>query len=196
MYIKRGRSRLVICVPRIGIVIKLPRTRLKGFIRHTAWAAKRSVEFRSWTFLGDALRLNEESDSDINIRYTLLNGVYQNWMEYLLWRKTHSRFLEPTYFSFLGLINVQRYGEPLAVSTETLWVQLWRLTERSIAVNPHHFHNPANFSLRKGKIRMVDYGGRNVADIVQKYGEEIAAAFEPNYIYKPRKIDGESAPGQ
>jgi hypothetical protein len=123
--------------------------------------------------------LGKDTDVVGNIRYTLLNGTYQNWQEYRLWRRTRSPFLEPTFFSLLGLINVQKYGDQLTgISDVALWSQLLELSDKAVWSNGHHFANPENFSFRNGTIRMLDYGGRGVEEVVVHHGENIARHFD------------------
>lgn len=179
MPIKSGTARLAICLPSLGFVVKLPIPKpiqffkcLKGYI----WMARK---LNDWSKVKRALWLDEENDTVGNIRYTLLNGTYQNWNEYRLWKRTHSPFLEPTYFSLFGLVNIQRYGKELDVSDVTLWSQILDLSEETAWSNSHHFANPANFSFRDGTIRMFDYGGRGVEEVIIKYGESIVQNFDP-----------------
>lgn len=181
MPIKKGTSRLAICLPTVGLVVKLPLVRPWSFLKCLKGSVKYSIKGQSWKFLKNTLWLDDEHDKLGNIRYTLLSGIYQNWQEFLLWRRTHSPFLEPTYFSLLGLVNVQQYGEELGVSFEfeTLWSQMLVLSEQAVLSNSHHFSNPANFSFRNGSIRMFDYGGRGVREVVEKYGHALSENFDP-----------------
>ena len=181
MYTKRGSRRLVICLPSWGVVIKLPLIQPLVFLRCLRDAIQLAVktgDAKRW--FGWALWLDEENDTMGNIRYTLLNGVYQNWQEFQLWRKTRSPFLEQTIFSLFGLLNIQRYGTPLEVPHDWLWSQLLDLTEKSVWSNGHHFSNPDNFSFRDNHIRMIDYGGGGIANVVEKYGAQIVARYDPN----------------
>lgn len=182
MQIKRGTSRLVICIPNLGLVIKLPRAKPIVFLRNVISAislGRRTKDTKKW--LKWAMWLGKETDVVGNIRYTLLNGTYQNWQEYCLWRSTCSSFLEPTFFSLLGLINVQKYGDQLmGISAGALWSQLLELSDRAVWSNGHHFANPENFSFRDGTIKMLDYGSRGVEEVVVQYGDVITRHFDPS----------------
>lgn len=182
MPIKRGTSRLVICLPKMGLVIKLPKPKPIVFLLNVKSAIGlgwKTGEMKKW--LKWAAWLGDDNDVAGNVRYTLLNGIYQNWQEYRLWRRTRSAFLEPTHFSLLGLVNVQKYGDQLTeISEGALWSQMLKLSERAVWSNGHHFANPENFSFRDGSIRMLDYGGRGVAEVVEKYGQAIADQFDPD----------------
>lgn len=180
MPIKRGTSRLTICLPSLGFVVKLPLPKPVSFYKCLKGYSKMAVRLNDWSSLKYALWLDKENDVVGNIRHTLLNGTYENWCEYRLWKRTHSPFLEPTYFSLFGLVNVQRYGAELDVSEVTLWAQLLVLTGDAVWSNVHTFGNPANFSFRDGRLRMFDYGARNVADVVEQYGETIVHHFDPS----------------
>lgn len=180
MQIKRGTSRLVICLPKLGLVIKLPLAKPIVFVRQVISATRlgwKSKDMKKW--LKWAAWLGEGTDTVGNIRYTLLNGSYQNWQEYRLWRRTRSSFLEPTFFSLLGLVNVQKYGEQLkGISDGALWSQLLELSDKAVWSNGHHFANPENFSFRDGMIRMLDYGGRGIEEVVIQHGDNIARHFD------------------
>ncbi len=181
MPIKRGTTRLVICLPKMGLVIKLPLIKPFKFFRNVISAirlGRKGGEIIKW--LKWAVWLGKDNDVAGNIRYTLLSGIYQNWQEYRLWRKTLSPFLEPTYFSLLGFINIQKYGEQLTgVSEGVLWSQMLELSEKAVWSNGHHFANPENFSFSDGIIKMVDYGGRGVEEVVIQHGINISCNFDP-----------------
>lgn len=166
----------------MGFVIKLPIAKPIVFLRQVKSAIGlgwETGEMKKW--LKWAAWLGEDTDVVGNVRYTLLNGTYQNWQEYRLWRRSRSSFLEPTFFSLLGLVNVQKYGNQLTeVSEGALWSQMLELSNNAVWSNGHHFANPENFSFRDGSIRMLDYGGRGVAEIVIQHGENIASNFDPN----------------
>lgn len=180
MQTKYGTSRLVICLPKLGLVIKLPLAKPIVFVRQVISAislGRQSKDIKKW--LKWAVWLGEDTDTVGNIRYTLLNGTYQNWQEYRIWRRTRSSFLEPTFFSLLGLVNVQKYGEQLTeITVGALWSQLLELSDKAVWSNGHHFANPENFSFRDGTIRMLDYGGRGVEEVVVQHGENIARQFD------------------
>jgi hypothetical protein len=143
------------------------------------WQSKDMKKWLKW-----AAWLGKDTDTIGNIRYTLLNGTYQNWQEYRLWQRTRSSFLEPTFFSLLGLINVQKYGDQFTgISDDALWSQLLELSDQAVWSNVHHFANPENFSFRDETIRMLDYGGRGVEEVVVQHGEHIARHF--NLSKKP-----------
>lgn len=182
MRIKRGTSRLVICLPKLGLVIKLPLAKPFVFVHLVIRAIRmgwRSKDMKRW--LKWVVWLGTDTDVFVNIRYTLLNGIYQNWQEYRLWRRTRSSFLEPTFVSLFGLINVQKYGEQFTeISEGALWSQLLELSDGAVWSNGHHFANSKNFSFRDGTIRMLDYGGRGIEEVVVQYGENIARHFDPS----------------
>jgi len=179
MHIKRGTSRLVICLPKLGLVIKVPLARPFVFVGHVINSINRGRQSKNIKKrLKWAVWLGKDTDVVDNIRYTLLNGTYQNWQEYRLWRCTRSSFLEPTFCSLLGLINVQKYGEQLTgISKVALWSQLLELSNQAVWSNGHHFANPDNFSFREGVIRMLDYGGHGMEYVVVEHGENIARHF-------------------
>ncbi len=181
MYISKGTTRLVIILPSFGFVIKFPLPKpflfTKSFLR--ALKFKLKGESRLWEFV---FAMDEDGTYSTNIRTTLLNGIFHNWKEYKLWRKTRSSFLEPTYFSFFGLINIQKYGHPLEVHYGTLWHQVLDYSNNQVWDNGHHFSNPDNFSFSNGAIKMIDYGDFGIEKVVIGYGNEIVKSFDPNNV--------------
>ncbi len=179
MFIARGFSRIVFCFPSLGIVVKIPRPRIWAFLETTKNTLVSTIRRRHLKEIKWAFWLNKENDTYGNIRHTILNGTYHNWKEATLWNETHSPFLEPTFFSFFGLINIQKYGENPKEEIGPFWCQIMDLSEGKAWSNGHHFSNPDNYSLRDGKLRMVDYGDRGVKDVVVEYGEKISSSFRP-----------------
>lgn len=132
-----------------------------------------------WSKLKRVFWLDECHDNQLNIRYSVLNGTFQNWKEYRLWRRVRSPFLEPTYFSLFGLVNIQRYGNELDIEKRAFRSQIHNLTEGTAEGNSHEFFRPSNYSFRDGTIRMFDYGGGSVEKVIVLYGEAIVKNFDP-----------------
>jgi hypothetical protein len=110
----------------------------------------------------------------------LLLGVLENWHEYRLYKKTKLAFLVPTYFSLLGLINIQRRGVLFEMDTVVLWYQMVRISNNEVWDHPHHFCNPANFCKTNGKLQMLDYGSFRSHRVIKKYGEKMQREFDFN----------------
>jgi len=179
MHIAKGTTRVVVCFPEIALVIKIAKPKPFSLLSEVWCELKFSYRVRKWRRLRRLFFCQKEDDILV---YTLLNGIWQNRLERRMWRSTSSSFLEPTYFSFFGLVNIQRFGNELTESfQDSLWWQLCELTNEEVFGDGHHFSNPSNFSYRNGHIRMTDYGGSGVWEIVEKYGDIIVKRYNPSY---------------
>jgi hypothetical protein len=184
VFVKKGSTRIIVGLPRWGYVIKLPRPQPVKGIRSTYEVIKLGRKTGEMTYwLAQAFGLEAAHDNAMNIRYTLLRGIWQNWEEYRLWRRTGSRCLEPTRFSLFGLINIQTFGPQQRPVTEAeLRSQLARLTDGLVKRDWHHFANPHKFSYRRSVLRLRNYSGPVVRTVVERYGEHIARSFR---LYDP-----------
>lgn len=176
MYIKKGRDRLVVVLPRLGVVVKFPLIRILVALR-VAW-----LYMRRPTHFVQNLRF--ELDLPVEhmlsgIKGALARGVVNNWREWQLYRTTNHALLEPTYFSMLGFLNVQKYDAPYSGTSQALWAQLLELTDGAVWADVHHFCNPANFCVRRGTLLMVDYGGSKGVPVILAYGDKIRESFDP-----------------
>ncbi len=169
--IRRGRNRFVALFPKLVIVIKLPRISITLF---------KSI-------------LNPEKE--IIKRYSIkvfFAGVVGNWREFLFYQKTHHCFLQPTYFSFLGLINLQRAGKECADSNISHKIQMAIYPNKTnkerlycvyvedvdyLARDMHHWGNSYNFSFWKNKLYIHDYGSLRTQKVILKFGETIFKNF-------------------
>jgi hypothetical protein len=48
-----------------------------------------------------------------NLSFLFFSGVMANWNEFIFYRRAKNPFVMPTYFSFLGLINIQKRGKKI-----------------------------------------------------------------------------------
>lgn len=173
--IVQGRSRIVILLPKLGVVIKFP-------IIHFVVALR--------VFLDDLLE-NGKLLRDELFRYTvetygslkqlLFKGVVDNWREWRFFRRTRHAFCQPTYFSFFGLVNIQRFTYSLHAQKIDPWLQLHALTNGAVFKDPHHFGNPNNFCLHDGMLMILDYGEPITQEIVLEFGDKILHNFKPSY---------------
>ncbi len=154
MQVKKGNDRIVVLFPALGVVVKLP-------ITHLLYVLDSLFGIDTWRTYGRKLVWRtligafEESGS---VRGMLFRGLAANWMEFWLSATKRNPFLQPTYFSLFGLLNVQRYDTPCPFKDVDLCVQLCRLTDDAVWDDGHHFSNPQNFAFRKGVLRILDYG--------------------------------------
>lgn len=109
----------------------------------------------------------------------VLGGLMANWNEFIFWLKTRNKFLLPTYFSFFGLINIQKKGEVLIWEEGDFFVFLQRNSKEKdqVFVDSHSFDNPQNFCIDNGKLKMIDYGSRHCRSFVVENWEQIQNNF-------------------
>jgi hypothetical protein len=172
MQLKRGIDRIVILLPSIRIAVKFPII--------NAWKALRTaldaIRCGGW---GDLKMYWGYSASQMSgIKFWLFRGIVANLNERHAYHTNPNPFLQPTYFSLGGLVNLERYGDPYLGDHDALWSQLWKITEGHIAADCHHFDTAANFCIERGVLRMVDYGSKDALDIALVWGEKIVREFD------------------
>lgn len=90
--------------------------------------------------------------------------------------------MAPTYFSFLGLVNVAKYVGPVPKGSVSFQAdQFAELTNCEFVRAGHHFVDENNFGMQDGHLVMRDYGGYKLGPILEKYGDKIHHEFKfPN----------------
>jgi hypothetical protein len=183
LQIKKGSRRIVILFPELGFVLKLPRIRLKSFLKQIPYTiTKKEVikkELFKWTV-----------DTHATMRQYIFLGIASNWREFVFYRQTRHPFCVPTLFSFFGLFNLQKYVTICSFKPDTLWCQFQELTNcHMFDFGSHHFTMPENFTFESGKIMMLDYGDLKVHEFIRKHGEMVMEKFDPNYNWENRKAE-------
>lgn len=181
MEFKRGTRRLVIIVAYLGIVIKLPIIDIGKTIK-SIFKLIFYGDFSTLYILSTTTQL--DNDAIRGYKSNLFGGIMDNWREFSFFVKTTHPFLQPTYFSFLGLINIQKYGEHPKITMRSLWKQLCEITDNGTYGDPHHFQNPSNFCLANGKLKICDYSRKKTQKIITEYGSKIQDSFSQNYVEK------------
>lgn len=171
MRIKMGADRLVFVFPRLGIVVKLA-------IIHFISAVRPFFEYR-WAYLRGYIQWPLESGH--SLRRFLFKGLSANWNEFWFFRKTRNPLLQPTWFSFFGFLNIQKYGELCQLPKRGFWMQMYALTDGEAFADSHHFRNSENFGFSDdGKLRMFDYGSRKSHVVIERFGARIREQFNPS----------------
>jgi len=179
MQIKKGQNRIVFVFPKIGIVIKIPIVHFISFTRNVSFWSTSNCS------LSEYFRLSRK---DIGgPRRLLFKAIADNWGEFYFFLKTRHLFVQPTYFSFFGFFNIQKRGEHCNISCTDIWCQLHELTDGMVWKDSHHFAEPKNFCLDKGKLKIVDYGDPEVQEVITKYGMKIFDEFNPEYNCEEEK---------
>ena len=149
MKIRKGGYRIAILFPTAKLTIKIPRIYFKEAFKQRTWKARAHYLF--W-------------------------GILLNWWEFVFYLKTRHSFLQPTFLSLFGLLNIQRYGDKIPQEMwQELFQSLWTATKKEIKQDLHHFGESENFCLdrKRGIIRMLDYGHPTTQAIIQKWGHRL-----------------------
>ena len=175
MKVLRGRDRIAIIFPLIKMVIKLPQIHIfKSFFQLYGYAKE-----NNWK--GIIIDWSWPLELKTGFKGLLFHGIAENWREFLFFFKTRNEFLQPTFFSFFGLFNIQLYGNPCGMNYVDLWRQLIELTDGRAWQDNHHFSNPDNFCYHSKKFRILDYGNPQCHEVINLYGKKIVKEFDPNY---------------
>lgn len=111
----------------------------------------------------------------------LLSGIMANLQEWQFYKQNKNPFCMPTYFSFLGLFNIQKKGEKI-----DFWDihEIWRYVVNN-SQNPkqplcdgHALSEPKNYCTDNGKLKLVDYGNRQVAEFLKLNGKKLYNNFK------------------
>lgn len=116
----------------------------------------------------------------IALNHALFAGIMANWHEFLFYLKTRNSFLLPTYFSFLGLINIQKRGQKLewddSKSIFSFFVDNSKKRDQ-VFCDAHSFENSDNFCWDEGKLKMLDYGSRHCRSFIISNWENLQNNF-------------------
>lgn len=170
MQIRNGTCRTVLLIPSLGIVIKVAKIRLISAVVDF-WPIRRR---RLW---GLKLASNVHGSP----RWFLLRGIHDNWGEFVYYIWTRHPLLQPTYFSLLGLINIQRLTEPCTMNGRDLLAHISQLTNKGAWKDSHHFVNPNNFAYDGDKLKICDYGGPSTQELISAWGTKILTEFDPTF---------------
>jgi len=180
--IRKGKDRIVFVFPLLRIAVKFP-------IIHFFIAVKPffrcDTKGKKWEYLKKYLTWPLEAYG--GFRGLLFRGISANWNEFWFYWKTRNSFLQPTYFSLFGLLNIQRCDEPCQLQEVDLWCQLYELTSGKVFGDSHHFANPRNFCFCDRKLRMLDYGSGRSHGVITQYGIKIVELFNPAYCWEEEK---------
>ncbi len=187
MQIKKGQDRIVFIFPLIGIVIKFPIIHFFRVFRRTYCVLRGDGKNKKekWEWIKE--HLTYPIEAYFGFKGLLFRGLVANWREFWFYLKTRHSFLQPTYFSLFGLLNIQRYDEPCRLQNVDLWCQLYEMTNGQVFDDSHHFENPHNFCFHNGKLRMLDYGSRRTWGVISNYGAKIIEHFNPAYSWEEEK---------
>lgn len=115
----------------------------------------------------------------VGLNSEIFGGMMANWNEFIFFIKTRNSFLLPTYFSFFGLVNIQKRGQALDWTEDNFFVFLQENSQEKdqIFIDTHSFDNPRNFCLDNSKLKMIDYGSRHCRSFIMENWEQIQNNF-------------------
>lgn len=131
-------------------------------------------------FTGLSIRKAKEYEMDGFPASYLLAGIMANLQEFYFSLFCHNDFAMTTYFSFFGLFNIQKKGDKIDFwSSDDLWNYVCK---NSVYCNQpycdsHVFTNVDNFCISKGKLKICDYGSRNVREFLNINGDRLFSRF-------------------
>lgn len=183
MQIKHGTTRVVFVIPCLGIAIKIAKINLfKGF---------NSLFINPWHYQGfkncwssflDQFRFT--CSELCTFRYYWFRGINANWQELIFYQKTKHPLLQPTYFTFFGLANIQKIARTPLTTKSDSYYQFTALSE--IAKGEHVFQNPENFCLENGQLRFLDYADPATREAIVADGQALLA-FNPDWDFEAHK---------
>jgi len=144
--------------------------------------ARHVLHMRFWAIYQEACLIKMDCTGIWSVKRFLCGGVRANWSEFLFCLRTRHPFCQPTYFSFLGLFNIQRYGQVCNLHWRTVAVQIEELTDGSSRDDGHHFDCPENFCFDGSKLRILDYGSKRTQRVITAFGVKILASFDPDWV--------------
>ncbi|KKR53032.1 MAG: hypothetical protein UT91_C0035G0004 [Parcubacteria group bacterium GW2011_GWA2_40_23] len=190
MKIGYGVNRIVLLLPNLKLAIKFPFAYYN--IRNAFYDLREK-------------RGKKEDIPWLSIRLRFVKNLFRfffracriNWREFTYYLKRRHPIIQPTYFSLLGLVNIQRYGVPIPCDTgrpgynKQFTFQIDAIF-KGILLNkgillrqysdPHHFRNPDNFSIKNGQLCMHDYGEAHVQKALDLFGEILFQNYDPNRV--------------
>lgn len=197
--VSKGDTRRVIAVPRLGIVFKFPRIYWayalnkwrSGRARHRLYKLGKKQGKPFSEFLREQF-VEDEVDFGWTIKAFLFGGVLSNWRERKYCKCAgllHRLFLQPTYFSFFGLVNVQRYGKPLSIEDSgAMYSSFFEIAGRDLNADGHHWLKGKNFHLAPDGPKALDYAHKATQRVIDVHGLNLYRHFD---LEAGRKIDEE-----
>lgn len=173
MLIKKGSTRIVFLFPALGVVVKLPIVYVNSAYRSMKVillriCKKQMSRTQIYSLIG-------HPDIKISIMGNLFGGIYNNLSEWTFFLRTRHGFCYPTYFSFFGLCNIQKYGEQL--KDDFVWADIFYEYVSPITqeMDRHHWATPSNFTRRGNKLYLLDYGSKRTREILIKFRNQLEA---------------------
>lgn len=179
--ISSGDDRRVIAIPHMNVVLKVARIHWWYALDFIIYAFKthqpRGKLHEWWRHQID------ESTTEHNscLKRFLFGGICANWRERRFYKERPDlKILQPTYFSLLGFLNVQRYGIPIDDAESTsVYHAFYPIAGQDLIRDSHHWVHGPNFHLTpESRPKILDYGGTKTQMILTKYGNALHDRFD------------------
>lgn len=177
MKIKKGSNRLIIIFPKLGFVIKFAIIRWWGIYRNISYC------LRHWFTDGkETLKIiwGFEPQAQLSLRGYFVKGFLDNLSERHFYKNTKNPLLRPTFFSFFGIFNIQKFGRPCVCDKRCFHSQMVKIIGGGVFKDPHHLE-PQNFCWQNNLLQMIDYASPKVQKIIREFGVKIQTEFDPNF---------------
>ena len=85
-------------------------------------------------------------------------------------------------FSFLGMFNIQKFGQALEMNEVALLTQMQILTEWYCWESSHTFGEPRNYCIdQDGKVKLIDYASPKAHAVIYRFGQRCYMEFSPQF---------------
>lgn len=173
MKIIKGKTRKVYVFDKI--VIKVARIYWKSAYRNIIGWWKRdknkAIKLILEVFWGDYY------NTDFHPKANLFAGIHANIVEFIFFLRYRNIFCRPTYFTFFGLINIQKKGKICQIPFEQFKPRMHQLTNNDIPTQDHTFDSPGNFIIENNHLQCIDYADQAIHKIILKYGKILYCEF-------------------
>lgn len=151
MYFAHGGSRHVLCIGNVAIKMARFDTLFHQIRRYFYWRKNGGAGRRIKAEYGSPLFL---------ISQMLFGGIWSNIEERRFSKRHRNLPIAPTYFSFLGFVNIQARGKPIAAE------ELDVCPFREHAYRKIDLRKAEHFGWINGRICLLDYGSPAVNGLI------------------------------
>lgn len=140
------------------------------------YKSRRELDQKMGTHYASAFLSNTEDETD-SLRYMIQRGYLQNLREARL-SPLLGDLVVPTRLTVAGFVNVQETAQPLNhVRDEDIRQILSKRIGNASKVDPHSFHEHRNYGWHEGKVKLLDYGGQKIVQIIKTHRAGIEKAL-------------------
>ncbi|MEI6420151.1 MAG: hypothetical protein WCO30_00825 [bacterium] len=167
MITKKGNTRFVLVFPKLGFVVKFPIVRISAL-----WPAIINPWKYGWET--ESLIWKAPVSCFFSYKYLFFSGIVANWLEWRFWRRYKHPFIHPTWFSFFGLFNIQKYGKPINNDCYfAIGSSVAKTTNGASIECGHGLESSGNYCEVNGTIRLVDYGSVRTWRVIIRHGHKL-----------------------